>query len=79
MATCKLSWCSRPRYREPSGFVHDFCGRTHAELYRKTHGYYGMLGNCVHPWLEWVHVHVGYPDFWKRAWLVAREEGAAYG
>ena len=32
--TCKLPGCSRPRYKEPYGFTHDFCGRTHAEMFK---------------------------------------------
>jgi len=30
---CKYPGCSRPRYCEPYGFVHEFCGRTHATAY----------------------------------------------
>ena len=30
---CKLTGCTRPRYVEPGGRVHDFCGRTHANQY----------------------------------------------
>lgn len=30
-ATCRLPGCALPRFREPSGRAHDFCGRTHAD------------------------------------------------
>ncbi len=32
---CKLSGCSRRRYTEPGGRVHDCCGKTHATEYDK--------------------------------------------
>ena len=35
---CKLPGCTRLRYMEQYGYTHDFCGRTHAELFRRTYG-----------------------------------------
>jgi len=29
---CKLDGCSQPRYKELNGKVHEYCGRTHAQL-----------------------------------------------
>ncbi len=29
---CKLPGCTRVRYAEPGGRVHEFCGRTHAAM-----------------------------------------------
>ena len=33
---CKFPNCLRPRYQEPSGCIHDFCGRTHAQQYNSS-------------------------------------------
>ena len=33
-----LPGCERPRYREESGYVHDFCGKSHAAEYKKEYG-----------------------------------------
>ena len=33
---CKFPNCLRPRYQEPSGRIHDFCGRTHAQQYNSS-------------------------------------------
>ena len=30
---CKYPGCTRPRYRESYGYVHEFCGKTHATAY----------------------------------------------
>ena len=30
---CKFPGCAKPCYKEPSGRVHEFCGRTHAQQY----------------------------------------------
>ena len=35
--TCIFPGCMRSKYKEPTGLVHDFCGRTHADLYKKTY------------------------------------------
>jgi len=32
---CILQGCKRPKYVEPSGKVHDFCGRYHAQEYAR--------------------------------------------
>ena len=32
---CKYPGCTRPRYRESYGYVHDFCGKTHATAYSR--------------------------------------------
>jgi len=32
---CKLQGCTMPKYVEPGGRVHDFCGRYHAQEYAK--------------------------------------------
>ena len=37
--SCRLPGCHNPRYVEKSGLRHDFCGRTHAELYKRKHGF----------------------------------------
>lgn len=35
---CKYPDCFKPRYKEPtSGYTHDFCGRTHANMYMATY------------------------------------------
>ena len=34
--TCKIPNCSKPCYVEKGGRVHDFCGKSHAVLYKKT-------------------------------------------
>lgn len=38
-SSCKLPGCSRPQFSE-YGVVHEFCGRTHAEMYRRQYGSY---------------------------------------
>lgn len=37
--TCKLPGCSNPKYQERNGLQHDFCGRTHAQMYRQMYGF----------------------------------------
>ncbi|XP_064399762.1 uncharacterized protein LOC135346159 isoform X2 [Halichondria panicea] len=34
LTVCRYPGCSKPGYKEPSGYTHNFCGRTHAEMYR---------------------------------------------
>ena len=40
---CKYPGCTRARYREPYGFIHEFCGKTHATAWlmsdKKLSGY----------------------------------------
>lgn len=37
--TCILPGCSKPKYTDKlSGYVHDFCGKTHAQEYKRTYG-----------------------------------------
>lgn len=33
---CKIHTCNKPCYVEKGGRVHDFCGKSHADLYKKT-------------------------------------------
>ncbi len=36
-STCILPGCSKPKYRDKlSGYIHDFCGKTHAQEYGRT-------------------------------------------
>jgi len=32
---CKFPGCTRARYCEPYGFIHEFCGKTHATAYSR--------------------------------------------
>ena len=32
---CKYPGCTRTRYRESYGYVHEFCGKTHATAYSR--------------------------------------------
>ncbi|XP_064399764.1 uncharacterized protein LOC135346160 isoform X2 [Halichondria panicea] len=34
LTVCRYPGCFKPGYKEPSGYTHNFCGRTHAEMYR---------------------------------------------
>ena len=54
---CKLPGCTRPRFVE-HGIPHDFCGRTHADLYRKSYGTH--TGNGLSVAQNFGGLHVGY-------------------
>ena len=77
---CKLPGCNLPRYVEPGGKMHDFCGITHAWLYEQKYGnriYTEMQKNFIFLYASKLHrflsiCSVKHPAAQSKSILMAR-------
>ena len=56
-SSCKLPGCTRPQFVE-HGVPHDFCGKTHADMYRKLHGTHTGNGLLWHQILAGIELDI---------------------